>query len=210
MLGENPQRGRPVSAPMSDAPRKLNVMNASLPLANLITLGARDLPTLRNFYRALGRHLIMDDGEFVAFELRGIVLALFPLAKLARDRNAEPKPSTGRIRFTIGVMVDTAEEVDRLTEQMRSAGARVTKEPVDAEFFTGRSAYLCDPEGNYFEIAWADMPDNPVSIAARRAPAPEHQRSVHVLLPGARPYRGGRATIAGWGGRDTQCGPGPT
>jgi predicted lactoylglutathione lyase len=59
--------------------------------------------------------------------------------------------------------------VDRLTEHMRGAGARVTKEPVDAEFFTGRSAYLCDPENNFFEIAWADMPTNPVVIASRRA-----------------------------------------
>jgi predicted lactoylglutathione lyase len=64
-------------------------------------------------------------------------------------------------------MVDTAEEVDQLTGQMRAAGARVTKPPVDAEFFTGRSAYLHDPEGNYFEITWADMPDNP--IISRRA-----------------------------------------
>ena len=154
---------------MSEARGILNAMNASAPLANLITLGARDLPTLRNFYRTLGWPQIMDDGEFVAFELRGIVLALFPLAKLARDGNTEPEPSTGGIRFTIGVQVDSAEEVDRLTEQMRAAGARVTKEPVDAEFFTGRSAYLCDPEGNYFEIAWADMPNNPVVIATRRA-----------------------------------------
>jgi uncharacterized protein len=66
------------------------------------------------------------------------------------------------------VNVDTADEVDRLTELMRNAGARVTKEPVDAEFFTGRSAYLCDPEGNYFEIVWAQS-DNPVLVAARRA-----------------------------------------
>src|SRR5207302_3467828 len=108
-------------------------------------------------------------GEFVAFELRGIVLALFPLAQLARDGHTEPDPGTGGIHFTIGVIVDSAEEVDRLTELMRNAGARVTKEPVDAEFFTGRSAYLCDPEGNYFEIAWADEPDNPVLAAARRA-----------------------------------------
>ena len=143
-------------------------MNASVPLANLITIGARDLRTLRDFYRRLCWPQIVDDGEFVAFELRGIVLALFPLAQLARDGNVEPDPGTG-IRFTIGVLVDSADEVDRLTEQMRAAGARVTKEPVDAEFFTGRSAYLCDPEGNYFEIAWADMPDNPVVIATRRA-----------------------------------------
>lgn len=143
-------------------------MTTSAPLANLITLGARDLPTLRNFYRALGWPQIMDDGEFVAFELRGIVLALFPLDQLARDGHTAPEPSTGGVRFTIGIMVDSAGEVDRLTERMRAAGARVTKEPVDAEFFTGRSAYLCDPEGNYFEIAWADAPDNPVVIATRR------------------------------------------
>jgi uncharacterized protein len=140
-----------------------------LPLANVITLGARDFGALRDFYRRLGWPQVMDDGEFAAFELRGIVLALFPLTKLAHDGNAEPEPSTGGIRFTIGVQVDSAEEVDRLTEHMRAAGARVTKEPVDAEFFSGRSAYLCDPEGNYFEIVWTDMPDNPVVIAARRA-----------------------------------------
>lgn len=144
-------------------------MTDPLPLANLITLGARDLGTLRDFYRRVGWPQVIDDGEFAAFELRGIVLALFPLATLARDGNTQPQSSTGGIHFTIGLQVDSAQEVDLLTERMRAAGARVTKEPVDAEFFTGRSAYLCDPEGNYFEIVWADMPDNPVVLASRRA-----------------------------------------
>jgi predicted lactoylglutathione lyase len=139
------------------------------PLANLITLGARDFGALRQFYRRLGWPQVMDEENFAAFELRGIVLALFPLAELARDGNAEPEPSAGGIRFTIGLQVDSADEVDDLTERMRAAGARVTKEPVDAEFFQGRSAYLCDPEGNYFEVAWADMPNNPVLAATRRA-----------------------------------------
>jgi hypothetical protein len=137
------------------------------PLANLITLGARDFPALRDFYRRVGWPPVMDDGEFAVFELRGILLALFPLEQLAHDGNTEADPGPGGIRFTIGVLVDSAADVDRITDQMRGAGARVTKEPVDAEFFTGRSAYLCDPEGNYFEIAWAEA-DNPVSAAARR------------------------------------------
>jgi predicted lactoylglutathione lyase len=155
----------------SDAarPAHTSAMKTSAPLANLITLGARDFSSLRDFYRNLGWPQIIDDGQFAAFELRGIVLALFPINQLARDGNAEPEPGTGGIRFTIGMIVDTPDEVDRLTEHMRHAGARVTKEPIDAEFFTGRSAYLCDPEGNYFEIAWADQPDNPVLAAARRA-----------------------------------------
>jgi len=143
-------------------------MTAPAPLADvMITLGARDFLALREFYRKLGWPQLIDDKQFAAFEVRGVVLALFPIAELARDGNTEPEPGSGGIRFTVGIMVDTPEEVDQLTGQMRTAGARVTKQPVDAEFFTGRSAYLCDPEGNYFEITWADMPDNP--ITSRRA-----------------------------------------
>jgi hypothetical protein len=100
-------------------------MKTSVPLANLITLGARDFSCLPDFYRNLDWPQIIDDGQFAAFELRGIVLALFPINQLARDGNPEPEPGTGGIRFTIGMMVDAPDEVDQLTEQMRHAGARV-------------------------------------------------------------------------------------
>lgn len=143
-------------------------MSTPVPLADvMITLGARDFPALRNFYRKLGWPQLIDDKQFAAFEVRGVVLAVFPMTELARDGSTEPDSVGEGIRFTIGIMVDTPEEVDQMTRQMRAAGARVTKQPVDAEFFTGRSAYLCDPEGNYFELTWADMPDNP--ITSRRA-----------------------------------------
>ena len=84
-------------------------MTDQLPLANLITLGARDFGALRDFYRRVGWPQVMDDDDFAVFELRGILLALFPLAELARDGNTEPEPSTGGIRFTIGVQVDSAD-----------------------------------------------------------------------------------------------------
>ena len=144
-------------------------MTRPLPLGNVITLGARNFGGLRDFYRRVGWPQVMDDDDFAAFELRGIVLALFPVVQLAHDGNTRPAPDPEGIAFTIGLQVDSAEQVDQLTEHMRAAGARVTKEPVDAEFFTGRSAYLHDPEGNYFEVVWADMADNPVVIASRRA-----------------------------------------
>ena len=51
---------------------------------------------------------------------------------------------------------------------VQRSGGRVAKEPVDAELFEGRSAYVADPEGNYWEIAWAP-PENPIVTAARRA-----------------------------------------
>jgi catechol 2,3-dioxygenase-like lactoylglutathione lyase family enzyme len=137
------------------------------PLANVITLGALDLPRLRAFYGALEWPQILDEEDFAAFELRGAVLALFPRDKLAADGRVEPSPDV-RCRFTIGLMTDSRDEVDAVVDQMRAAGAVVTKAAEDAEFFEGRSAYVADPEGNLWEVAWAPD-DNPVVAAARRA-----------------------------------------
>jgi predicted lactoylglutathione lyase len=140
----------------------------SPPIANVITLGAHSVPTLRDFYRRLGWPLIIDDENFAAFELRGAVLALFAADKLAADGRAMVEPRQGGIRFTIGIMVDSRNEVDQLAERVRQSGGRLAKEPVDAEFFAGRSAYFADPEDNYWEIAWAPG-DNAIVAAAHRA-----------------------------------------
>ena len=142
--------------------------DSKLPLANLITLGAHNVPALRDFYQRMGWPLILDDGDFAAFELRGIVLAIFAIEKLARDGRAEVEPRQGGIRSTIGVILGSREDVDQMTQKWRESGGRVTKEPVDAEFFEGRSAYVADPEDNYWEFTWA-RDNNPVSEAARRA-----------------------------------------
>ena len=84
------------------------------------------------------------------------------------DSRAEPELGHGGIRFSIIINVDHPEEVDEWAERAREAGATLTKEPVDAEFFVGRDAYFADSEGNFWEIAWAP-PGNPVAAAARRA-----------------------------------------
>jgi uncharacterized glyoxalase superfamily protein PhnB len=157
------------------------------PLANALIVGAVDFVELRDFYRRLGWPEIVDDDGFAAFELRGIVLAIFDAARLAADANTEAEPIPKGIRFAIGVIADTANDVDELVERMRSAGATVTKEPTDAQFFAGRSAYVADPEGNFWEIAWAGA-DNPIVMAARRAAGenmPVGPAAVHELTGGA-------------------------
>jgi predicted lactoylglutathione lyase len=142
--------------------------NAITPLANVITLGVQDFERERDFYRALGWPLAFDSDDFVAFELRGLVLTLFPVEKLAADSRAHAEVGHGGIRFSVIISVDGAEEVDRLADRVRAAGGTFTKPPTDAEFFDGRDAYFSDPEGNYWEIAYAPG-DNPVSAASRRA-----------------------------------------
>ncbi len=141
---------------------------AEAPLANVITLGAHDLRALRQFYVRLGWPQVVDQDDYAAFELGGAVLAVFPVDKLAADGRSQPERGHGGIRFTIGIIVDGPDDVDALAGLVRESGGQVTKEPVDGEFFQGRSAYVADPEGNYWEIAWAP-PENAIVAAARRA-----------------------------------------
>jgi predicted lactoylglutathione lyase len=138
------------------------------PLANMFTLGVRDFDAQRDFYRRLGWPLVFDGDDFAVFELRGAVLSLFPVDKLAADSRATPEAGQGGIRFSVIITVDEPGDVDALAARVREAGGIFTKEPTDAEFFEGRDAYFKDPEDNFWEIAWA-APDNPVVIAARRA-----------------------------------------
>jgi uncharacterized protein len=138
------------------------------PLANTITLGARDFVAQREFYRSLGWLQAFDSDDFAVFELRGALLALFPLDKLAADAHCIGEPSAGGIRCNVIITADHPEQVDEIVQRARESGARITKEPVDAEFFTGRDAYFADPEDNFWEVAWAPD-DNPMAAAARRA-----------------------------------------
>jgi uncharacterized protein len=138
------------------------------PLANIVTLGVQNFDGQRHFYRQLGWPQAFDSDDFSVFELRGALLALFPIDKLGADAQAQPEPGRGGIRFSVIISVDTPEEVDELAARVRQAGGTLTKSPTDAEFFVGRDAYFSDPEGNYWEIA-CGPPDNPVSAASRRA-----------------------------------------
>jgi hypothetical protein len=154
------------------------------PLANIITLGVRNFDAQRDFYRRLGWPQAFDSDDFAVFELRGALLALFPVDKLAADAHVRPDRSRGGIRFSIIISVEKSEDVDELAARVREAGGKLTKEPVDAEFFAGRDAYFADPEGNFWEIACAPA-DNPVSAASRRAAGllPRRRRRKLVRKP---------------------------
>jgi catechol 2,3-dioxygenase-like lactoylglutathione lyase family enzyme len=143
-------------------------MEQPLPLANVITLGVRDFAREREFYRRLGWPHVFDSDEFTVFGLRGTLLALFGIDQLGTDAHAKPEPGRGGIRSAVIIIAERPEDVDALASRAREAGATVTKEPTDAEFFEGRDAYFADPEGNYWEVAWS-AGENPVTVAARRA-----------------------------------------
>ena len=138
------------------------------PRISVVTLGARDLAVLRGFYGGLGWRLVVDLEDFAAFEMRGAVLALYPLDMLAADAAVPAAASAEGMRgFALAINVDRLEEVDRTIEEVRRAGGTVTKEPVQAEW-GGCSAYFADPEGNFWEVAWVP-PESRMAAAIERA-----------------------------------------
>jgi uncharacterized protein len=119
------------------------------------TLGARDVKKLRDFYARLGWPLLVDSDDFVAFKTQGALLALFALRELEADAHAKASATeTGLRGFTLAINVESRELVDSTIAAIRSHGGRVTKEPVDATLFDGRSAYFADPEDNYWEVVY--------------------------------------------------------
>jgi uncharacterized protein len=133
-----------------------------------ITIGARDLPALRDFYAKLGFPVVIELDDFVAFQTRGSVFTLYQAESLAADARAEvATPEPGRIGTNFAINVDERDEVDTAIESARAAGAQITKEPTDMEW-GGRSSYFTDPEGNWWEIAWVP-PDSKMAQLVRDA-----------------------------------------
>lgn len=119
------------------------------------TLGARDVKKLRDFYVGLGWPLLVDSEDFVAFGTQGALLAVFALAELEADACAKANsPETGLRGFTLAINVESREQVDSIIAAVAAQGGRVTKQPVDASLFDGRSAYFADPEENYWEVVY--------------------------------------------------------
>jgi catechol 2,3-dioxygenase-like lactoylglutathione lyase family enzyme len=125
---------------------------------SVITLGARDMGTMRAFYRGLGwPELAGGSDQFSGFLLGGVLLALFPLEELtAEAASGEAMPAAGWSGTSLACNVDSRDQVDIAFAAAISAGATAVAEPVDRTW-GGRSGYVADPEGHRWEIAWAPM-----------------------------------------------------
>jgi len=66
---------------------------------------------------------VLDTGDFVVFELRGALQALFGVEDLGRDAHAEPERPSGGIRSSIIITVDRADDVDEVIRRAHAAGA---------------------------------------------------------------------------------------
>jgi uncharacterized protein len=121
---------------------------------HLVTLGVRDLALSREFYEeTLGWKPTDSSSEDVTFfQAGGVVLGLYPRAKLAEDAQLAEKGS-GFAGFTLAYNTLSEGEVDDLIQELKSKGVKILKEPQKV-FWGGYSAYFEDPDGYAWEVAY--------------------------------------------------------
>lgn len=123
-----------------------------------ICLGVRSMERAIKFYRD-GLGFKTDEKEnnpkVAFFDTAGTKFELYPLDLLAEDISGEnpPKINNGFAGVTLAYNVEFKEDVDKVIELARNAGATIAKEPQDV-FWGGYHAYFADPDGYYWEVAW--------------------------------------------------------
>jgi hypothetical protein len=117
---------------------------------SLITLGVRDVAVARAFYERLGWQVGLDVEETVFFQTGDSILALWGRDKLEQDSGVTDGGSWGGI--TLAHNVGSPEDVDRVIEEARAAGARIGREPAET-FYGGYSGVFIDPDGHPWEVA---------------------------------------------------------
>jgi catechol 2,3-dioxygenase-like lactoylglutathione lyase family enzyme len=123
---------------------------------SFVTLAVRDLPTMARFYRQFGwPESKFSDESFVAFQTSGAVLGLFPATNYEKEFGSLPAPGVFK-GFVLAINLEDAARVDAAYETMkRFDGIRIMGEPKDLSF-GGRGFDFLDPEGNAWEVVWAE------------------------------------------------------
>jgi catechol 2,3-dioxygenase-like lactoylglutathione lyase family enzyme len=127
------------------------------PRLNIVTLGVIDIKKSKAFYqKALGWEPAKgSDENIVFFNHGGIILSLYPIDKLAEDANLDPQRS-GFSGVTLAINQDSKDAVTETYNRAVENGAKVLVEPRDT-FWGGYDAYIADPDGHAWEIAWAQF-----------------------------------------------------
>lgn len=123
---------------------------------SIVTLAVDDIERAREFYtEGLGFKTDAVPGEEMIFlKTNGTILGLYPLARFAEELPGQSVLRGDFSGITLAHNVQEKHEVLSVLDQARSAGAKIVKEASDT-FWGGFSGYFRDPDGYYWEVAWA-------------------------------------------------------
>ena len=129
------------------------------PRISIITLGVVDLERSYQFYhQGLGFESSRKaDEEIVFFKTQGTCLGLYPLEKLSSDISPIEPLTRGKFSgITLAHNTRTKAEVDQILLLAEKHGGKIVK-PAEDVFWGGYSGYFSDPDGYYWEVAYADF-----------------------------------------------------
>jgi catechol 2,3-dioxygenase-like lactoylglutathione lyase family enzyme len=123
---------------------------------SFVTLAVVDMPAMTRFYRQFGwPEAKVSDEHFVAFQTSGAVLGLFPATNYEEEFGSPP-PAGAFKGFVLAINLEDAGRVDGAYETMKGFDRiRIMGEPKDLSF-GGRGFEFLDPEGNAWEVVWAE------------------------------------------------------
>ena len=120
---------------------------------SLITLGVADVEAATAFYERLGWTVGMYVEETAFFQAGRSIVTLWSREKLAEDSGVVDGGGWGGI--TLAHNVRSPEEVDRVIEEARAAGATISREPGET-FYGGYAGVFLDLDGHPWEVAHND------------------------------------------------------
>ncbi len=120
---------------------------------SFITIGARDMNTLKQFYVEKFKWTpLSDKGGIVFFKMNGFILGIYPSDELAKDAGVSSS-GEGFKRFTFSINYNSEAEVNEAFKTLGSRGVKIIKAPQKASW-GGYSGYIADIEDNLWEIAY--------------------------------------------------------
>ncbi len=124
----------------------------------IITLGVADVNRSIRFYRdGLGFSTnAKEDDPIAFFATGGARLAVYPLDKLAEDISPAVRPASGFSGTTLAHIVRKKEEVAEVLALAERSGGMIVKH-AQGVFWGGHSGYFSDPDGYFWEVAWAEQ-----------------------------------------------------
>jgi uncharacterized protein len=136
---------------------------------SLVTLGVADEHKAAEFYKRLGwsgTGASDPEDNVTFFQAGGMIVALWDREKLAADSAIE-HDTGGWGGVTLAYNTRDRDEVDRVIDEARDAGATIGREPAET-FWGGYSGVFIDPDGHPWEVAhnphWTVREDGSVSL----------------------------------------------
>jgi len=113
------------------------------------------------FYKNIGFKTYVKENNppIVFFDTQGTKLELYPIEGIAKDISSDNPPAIPQPGFcgiTLAINMKSEKEVDDFIEVVEKHGGVIVKKP-EKVFWGGYSGYFQDPDGYYWEVAYASL-----------------------------------------------------